>query len=139
MDVKELAREFSENLAKTEAVAAFIAAKEAFEGNQKLQAKMIEYNAQRTAIGAELSKDVAEQDKLLLERIRCRMNELYDEVAGDPAYIAFADAQNAFNEVMETVNAEISFAIFGVRPEPKSACSHDCSTCGSACHEHHNH
>ena len=137
MDVKELAREFSENLAKTDAVATFVAAKESFENNQKLQAKMVEYNAQRTAIGAELSKDVAEQDKLLLERIRARMNELYDEIAGDPEYLAFAEAQEAFNEVMEIVNAEISFAIFGIRPEPKGSCTHDCSSCSSHCHDHH--
>ena len=83
MDVKELAREFAENLAKTDAVVAFLAAKEKFENNQKLQGKMVEYNAQRTAIGAEMSKDVEEQDKLLLDRIRGRMNELYEEIAGE--------------------------------------------------------
>ena len=135
MEVKELAREFAENLAKTDAVVAFLAAKEKFENNQKLQGKMVEYNAQRTAIGAEMSKEIEAQDKLLLDRIRGRMNELYEEIAGDPEYLAFAEAQTAFNEVMETVNAEMSFAIFGVRPEPK--CTHDCSTCGSHCHDHH--
>ena len=134
MEVKELAREFAENLAKTDAVVAFLAAKEKFENNQTLQGKMVEYNAQRSAIGAELSKNVEEQDKLLLERIRGRMNELYEEVASDPEYLAFAEAQTAFNEVMETVNAEMTYAIFGVLPEPK--CTHDCSTCGSHCHDH---
>jgi cell fate (sporulation/competence/biofilm development) regulator YlbF (YheA/YmcA/DUF963 family) len=126
----ELAHALGEEIAKSEEIKNLEAAKEAFQTDADLQAKMSEYEADRMLLGQEFSKDSGEIDERAVADLRARIDELTAEITKNPNYIVFSEAQNAMNALMAEVNAEIKFCITGERP---STCTHDCSTC-SGCH-----
>ena len=126
----ELAHALGEEIAKSEEIKTLDAAKKAFDENEALQGKMNEYNAERLLLGEEFTKENDAQDQIAIANLRARIEELSREISQDPLYIAFAEAQRAMNELMESVNGEIKYCITGERP---SKCTHDCSTC-SGCH-----
>lgn len=123
----ELAHALGEEIAKSEEIKNLEAAKEAYERDAELQAKMSEYEADRQLLGHEFSKDTKDADEKAIADLRARIEELTKEICASDIYVKFANAQNAMNELMNSVNAEIKYCITGERP---SACTHDCSTCG---------
>lgn len=127
----ELAHSLGEEIAKSEEIKNLVAAKSAFDSSAELQAKMSEYEAERVLLGQEFSKDASEADEIAIANLKARIDELSREISQDPLYIAFSEAQNALNELMAQVNAEIKFCITGERP---TSCTHDCSTCGGCSH-----
>ena len=127
----ELAHMLGDEIAKSEEIKNLNAAKEVFDGNQELQSKMREYEAERLLLGQEFAKENGEADEKAIANLKARIEELTREISAAPEYIAFAEAQKAMNDLMASVNAEIKFCITGERP---SDCTHDCSTCGGCSH-----
>ena len=127
----ELAHALGEEIAKSDEIKKLNEAKEAFDSNEELQAKMREYEAERILLGQEFSKENGEADEKAIADLKARIEELTKEISTAPEYIAFATAQKAMNDLMAEVNAEIKFCITGERP---STCTHDCSTCGGCSH-----
>ena len=123
----ELAHALGEEIAKSDEIKNLENAKNAFEMDADLQAKMSEYEADRMLLGEEFSKNADDMDQKAIADIRARMEELSAIICANEAYIAFANAQKAMNDLMAEVNGEIKFCITGERP---STCTHDCSTCG---------
>ena len=128
----ELAHALGEEIAKSDEIKNLEAAKDAFEKDAELQAKMSEYEADRMLLGEEFSKNTEDMDQKAIADIKARMEELSAVICANEIYIAFANAQKAMNDLMADVNGEIKFCITGERP---SACTHDCSTCGG-CSSH---
>ncbi|MBQ3016735.1 MAG: YlbF family regulator [Clostridia bacterium] len=128
----ELAHALGEEIAKSDEIKNLEAAKDAFEKDSELQAKMSEYEADRMLLGEEFSKNTEDMDQKAIADIKARMEELSAVICANEIYIAFANAQKAMNDLMADVNGEIKFCITGERP---SACTHDCSTCGG-CSSH---
>ena len=128
----ELAHALGEEIAKSDEIKNLEAAKDAFEMDAELQAKMSEYEADRMLLGEEFSKNTEDMDQKAIADIKARMEELSAVICANEIYIAFANAQKAMNDLMADVNGEIKFCITGERP---SACTHDCSTCGG-CSSH---
>lgn len=128
----ELAHALGDEIAKSEEIKNLEAAKDAFEKDADLQAKMSEYEADRMLLGEEFSKNTDEMDQKAIADIKARMEELGAVICANELYVAFANAQKAMNDLMAEVNNEIKFCITGERP---SACTHDCSTCGG-CSSH---
>ena len=127
----ELAHNLGEEIAKSEEIKNLEAAKKEFDEDEELQAKMREYEAERTLLAQEFSKETSEADKIAIANLKARIDELTREISKNPKYIIFAEAQKAMNDLMASVNAEIKFCITGERPE---SCTHDCSTCGGCSH-----
>lgn len=128
----ELAHALGEEIAKSDEIKNLESAKDTFERDAELQAKMSEYEAQRFLLSQELSKETASIDEKAVADIKARVEELTREICAYENYVNFANAQKAMNELMNSVNAEIKFCITGERP---SACTHDCSSC-SGCSGH---
>lgn len=126
----ELAHALGEEIAKSDEIKNLEATKGVFQSDEALQNKMNEYEADRMLLGQEFAKDTSEADQKAIADLRARIQELSAEIASDPKYIAFNQAQQAMNALMAEVNAEIKFCITGERPEK---CTHDCSSC-SGCH-----
>ncbi len=126
----ELANALGMEIAKSDEIKNLEAAKSAFESNTELSEKMKEYEAERLLLGQEFAKSTDEADERAIANLRARIEELSKEISQNPLYIAFSEAQNAMNNLMASVNAEIKFCITGERPVE---CTHDCSTC-SGCH-----
>ena len=126
----ELAHALGEEIAKSDEIKNLEATKGVFQSDEALQNKMNEYEADRMLLGQEFAKDTSEADQKAIADLRARIQELSAEIASDPKYIAFNQAQQAMNALMAEVNAEIKFCITGERP---AECTHDCSTC-KGCH-----
>jgi len=127
----ELAHMLGEEIAKSEEIKNLNAAKDAFDSDAELQEKMREYEAERLLLGQEYAKVDGEADEKAIANLKARVEELTKEISTAPKYIEFANAQNAMNDLMASVNAEIKFCITGERP---TTCTHDCSTCGGCSH-----
>lgn len=123
----ELAHALGDEIAKSEEMKNLAAAKDAYDKDAALQAKMSEYEAERRLLGQEFSKETDDIDQKAVADLRARIDELTKEICASEIYVAFANAQNAVNELMNSVNAEIKYCITGERPVE---CTHDCSTCG---------
>jgi len=130
MKVIELAKALGEGIAEDPTLIAYDEAKAAFEADKLLGEQMTEYNTHRTCLAAEFNKDLAMQDKDVIESLKAKMDELSHTINQNENYTRFAAAQNAVNDLMQRINATISYYAFGVEP---SNCTHDCSTCGG-CH-----
>ena len=127
----ELAHNLGEEIAKSEEIKNLNRTKDAFDSDEALQAKMREYEAERLLLGQEFAKENGEADEKAIANLKARIEELTAEISASAAYIEFANAQKAMNDLMAEVNAEIKFCITGERP---STCTHDCSTCGGCSH-----
>ena len=127
----ELAHTLGEEIAKSDEIKNLTAAKDAFDSDKDLQAKMSEYETERMLLGQEFAKESGEADEIAISNLKSRIEELTREISQNHKYIAFAEAQRALNSLMDSVNAEIKFCITGERP---STCTHDCSTCGGCSH-----
>ena len=127
----ELAHLLGEQIAKSEEMATLGAAKDAYDKDEALQKLLSEYEAERSLLGKEFSKETDQVDKSVVEALRARIDELTRLICANENYVNFANAQNGVNELMNSVNAEIRFCITGERP---TACTHDCSTCGGCSH-----
>lgn len=127
----ELAHALGDEIAKSEEIKNLNAAKDVFDNNEELQAKMREYEAERLLLGQEFAKENGEADEKAIANLKARIEELTKEISTSPIYIEFANAQKAMNDLMASVNAEIKFCITGERPEK---CTHDCSTCSGCSH-----
>ncbi len=127
----ELAHALGEEIAKSEEIKNLETSKKVFESDAALQAKMSEYETERKLLREEFNKSDSEDNMKAIESLKARLEELSAEITANSHYTDFANAQNALNSLMDSVNAEIKFCITGERP---STCTHDCSTCGGCAH-----
>ena len=127
----ELAHMLGEEIAKSEEIKNLEAFKKAFETDEDLQAKMREYETERMLLREEFNKSETEDNQAAIEALKKRLEELSAEITANAHYTDFANAQNALNALMDSVNSEIKFCISGERA---STCTHDCSTCGGCAH-----
>ena len=109
----ELAHALGEEIAKSAEIKNLESAKDKYDRDADLQAKMSEYEAHRQLLGQEFAKDAKDADEKAIADIRARIEELTREICQNHVYIEFANAQNAMNELMNSVNAEIKFCITG--------------------------
>lgn len=128
MTVLEYAKKLGEVIANDEVIINFNNAKKAYEENLELQHFVFEYNTQRTILGNEFQKELEDQNEELIKLVRARADELFNSIISHEDYKAFIKAQEAVNKLMNEVNSEISYHVFGERP-----CTHDCSSCSSSC------
>ena len=128
MGIFELAAELGRALKEDQRLIRLEEARAAYENDERIAKLATEYEVQQKAIQNEAMKE--ERDLALIQMIQDRIDALYDEITQSESYRALEDAQNAVNDLMNTVNSTITYHITGKEP---SACTHDCSTCGG-CH-----
>ena len=126
MSVYSLAAELGKAIKADERMIRMENAKAAYEKSEKINNLMMEYGIQQQALTA--MGDSEEIDTEAITRIQDRIDEIYAEITTDPIFKELEEAQNAVNELMESVNNTIMFNATG-----KTPCTHDCSSC-SGCH-----
>ena len=127
----ELAHALGEEIAKSEEMRLLELTTSIFDADEPLQEKMREYQTEKVLLAQEFSKEPDLADKIAIENLKNRLEELSREITANQHYTDFANAQKCVNDLMNSVNAEIKFCITGERP---SDCTHDCSTCGGCAH-----
>ena len=128
MGIFELAAELGKALKEDEKLVKLEEAKKAYDESKTLQKNLVEFEVQQKALQQEIAKE--ERDTVFIEVIQKRIDELYNLIIDDPAFVALNKAQEDVNELMNAVNTTITYNITGEMP---SSCTHDCSTCGG-CH-----
>ena len=126
MSIYALASELGKAIKADERMIRMEAAKEAYESSEKIGNLMMEDGIQQQALTTMGDSEHIDTDALT--RIQDRIDEIYAEITTDPIFKELEEAQNAVNELMESVNNTIMFNATG-----KTPCSHDCSSC-SGCH-----
>ena len=127
----ELAHALGEEIAKSEEMRLLELTKSIFDADEPLQEKMREYQTEKVLLAQEFSKEPDLADKVAIENLKNRLEELSREITANQHYTDFANAQKGVNDLMNSVNAEIKFCITGERP---STCTHDCSSCSGCSH-----
>ena len=127
MTVFELAAELGKALKADDKLVRLENAKKGYEEDKELQKMMVEYEVQQKALQGEITKP--ERDTMFIDIIQKRINELYNAIMENPAFMELNEAQAEVNELMNAVNNAITFEITGEVP----SCTHDCSTCGGGC------
>ena len=128
MGIFELAAELGKALKEDEKLVKLEEAKKAYDESKTLQKNLVEFEVQQNALQQEIAKE--ERDTVFIEVIQKRIDDLYNLIIDDPAFVALNKAQEEVNELMNAVNTTITYNITGEMP---SSCTHDCSTCGG-CH-----
>ncbi len=127
----ELAHTLGLAIAESDEIKALETAKEAYEADADLQAKLAEYETDRKLLTEAFIKEDNDEKEEAVAKLRAHMEALAAEIVVNDKYVAFTNAQAGVNALMAEVNAEIKFCITGERP---STCTHDCSTCGGCSH-----
>lgn len=130
MEIFELAKLLGEAIKKDARLIEFEEAKKEFENDAALQNAIKEYEVQQQALQTEMIKD--EKDGVTIDAINNRINDLYNAIVTNAAFVRLNQLQLEVNELMNEVNNTITCAITG--EDPKSACTHNCATCHSQCH-----
>ncbi len=126
MTIFELASALGKAIREDERMIRMEKAKAAYDSSEKIGKLMMEYSIQQQALTA--MGDSADIDTEVLTRIQDRIDEIYADITTDPIFKELDEAQNAVNELMESVNNTIMYNATGSTP-----CTHDCSSC-SGCH-----
>ncbi|MBO5269828.1 MAG: YlbF family regulator [Clostridia bacterium] len=104
-------------------------AKRAYDADEELQKLLSEYDVQQTAM-QQMAAD-PDRDTHLVDMVRARIDELYTAILARPTFGELLQAQSESSKLTEAVNNTISYMITGELPD----CSHDCASCGGACHK----
>ena len=128
-DLFRLAAELGTAIKNDPRMIRFAEAKKHYEADEQLQKILQEYDVQQAAL-QQMATD-PDRDTHLVDMVQSRINELYEAILARPAFGELLRAQEESGKLMEAVNNTISYMITGELPE----CSHDCSTCGGACHK----
>ncbi len=122
----EIAAQLGRAIAESEVYKKFLEAKEAYDHNDDLNRKIMEYSVQQRALQETATSP--DRDETVMNQIQARIDVLYEEICNDASFNAVNEAQEAVNVLMNEVNETITYNITG-----QKACTHDCSTC-SGCH-----
>jgi len=128
MDIFEMATALGDALKQDEKLVALEAARKNYMEDRQLQALVIEYEVQQTAMQKEASRG-EDYDTHLIDMIQNRINELYEAITKNETYLALEKAQEEVNALMNKINGIITARITGQEP----GCTHNCATCGG-CH-----
>ena len=107
---------------------------EDYEHSEELNALIGEYNAQQNLLADAYAKGDELTDEVRTA-IQNRIDALYEQIVNHPVYVAYVEAKNAFDAIMQRVFAIVSNSANGEDPNTTDyhACTGSCSTCGG-CH-----
>ena len=102
--------------------------------NKVLQDAIGDFNLARLNLNNELGKEKADDAKVA--KFNQDVQDAYDAVTQNPGMIAYYDAKEEVDKLMNYVLAILNGTVNGSDPdeiEEPDDCTHDCSTCGG-CH-----
>ncbi len=132
MDIIEKARELGKLIQQEESYIALQKAQADADADMELQNLIGDFNMKRMSINNEASKKDKDSDKLAL--LNSQMREDYSKIMSNKNMIAYNEAKDAFDMVVNRVLAIVQQSAEGADPETAdystSSCSGSCSTCG---------
>ncbi len=125
--IKELAIALGQAIKEDERVKKMDELNAKYSANEKLCAAVDEYNALTQTL-TELYQNT-ERDEVAMDKVHSRLLVLYKTIYDNPLMIEYHAAQKAVDDLMHSVNDEITYQVTGQLP-----CSCDCGSCNHHCH-----
>lgn len=133
MDVIELTRTLGKKIQQEEAFVRYQLAKQNADNDPELQKIIAQFDEKRTALSEEGEKDDDEKDTAKIQQISREMRRCYGEIMSNSSMIAYNEAKDGFDVLMNRISAIIQKSFEGEDPETADyspACSGSCATCG---------
>ena len=135
MDVIEKARELGALIQEDARYINYCVARDANDNDAELQKKIGEFNLLRLNLNTEMSKEERNMDKL--KEIDNQIKEKYQEIMQSENMIAYNNAKDKLDEMLNMINNIITASANGEDPKTCDAlpptCSGSCASC-SGCH-----
>ena len=132
MDIIQMAREMGMAIQKDENYLALMKAKDLIDNDPTLQKQISEFNLKKMSLNQELGKEEKDQSKLAsLDR---EIKEIYNSIIGNENMIAFNQAKQAIDTMMNQVSQILMLSVNGEDPDTElSSGTGSCSSC-AGCH-----
>lgn len=136
MSVIEKARELGKALQEDERYVKYLEAKKQNDTDTELQNMIGEFNMKRMQLNQEMQKE--DKDEAAMQSLNNELTELYNKVMANQNMVAFSEAQQEMDKVLQSVQYIITCSANGEDPmtcpeEEPHNCSGSCSSCGG-CH-----
>lgn len=131
MDIIEQARELGRAIQKEESFINLHKVQAKADADTELQKYIGEFNLKRMQINDEASKKDRDQEKLTA--LNKEMREVYSQIMSNENMLAYNEAKEAFDKVLNRVMAIVQQSAEGIDPEIadyNESCRGSCSTCG---------
>ncbi len=133
MDIIELTRALGKKIQREETFVKYQVAKQNADNDAELQKIINEFSEKRSALSEETDKEQDARDNEKIQQISREMRRAYGEIMSNASMIAYNDAKDALDVIMNRVSAIIQKTFEGEDPETADyspACTGSCATCG---------
>lgn len=135
MDIIEMTRELCRELQKDERFITLQMVQQKADADAELQSLIGDFNIKRMAIQNEASKENRSDEKL--QQLNADLRQSYETVMQNPNMIAYNEAKDALDALLQRINAIISQCAEGGDPDTAdydpNSCGGNCGSC-SGCH-----
>lgn len=136
MNVIEMTRELGKTIQEDERYKKYMEACTVNDTDTEIQNQIGKFNQLRSELSIEMQKPDKDAEKMTA--LDNEIKELYGEIMAMPKMVAFNEAKEAMDKMLESVNYIISMAANGEDPatcpeEAPHSCGGNCGSCGG-CH-----
>ena len=135
MTIIEMAREMGKLIQQSDEYKALMEARTASDNDEELQKQIGEFNLVRMKMEIESSKPEPDQDKV--NELNEQLMSIYTAVMESEHMVAFNNAKDVVDHLMNHVTAILTAAVNGEDPDSYDpdavSCTGDCCSCGG-CH-----
>ena len=134
MDLIKQAREMGKAIQASEEYANLKKAQDVNDNDAGLQDLIGQFNLKRLELNNLLADDNKDQEKV--NKANADLRQLYQDVMNNPNMVAYNEARNAMDMLMNQVTTILSMCVNGEDPDtcdPAPSCTGSCATCGG-CH-----
>lgn len=132
MDVIEMTRQLGVAIQQDSRFTEYVRAKEANDNDNELQTAIGDFNLNRQQLSIEMNKSRDEKDAKKIGELNKSMQELYGTIMGNKSMIEYNAAKQAFDMLIQQVNAIINASANGEDPltcDTDAGCGGSCSSC----------
>ena len=134
MDVIELTRQLGHALQADERYLKMDEARKNSDADEKLQELIGQFNLKRLALNNEASAEKPDNEKV--QKMNQELRSIYAQVMQNPNMIAYNEAKQGVDELLQRISAIISQSADGEDQDTADyvpSCGGDCSGCGGSC------
>ncbi len=130
MDIIDLTRKLGKLIQEDERYIKLQITQQNSDNDAELQKLIGDFNLKRMSINTEASKD--ERDENKIKKLNDELRELYSEIMQNETMIAYNEAKQEFDVLLNRINSIIIQSAQGEDPETadyQESCSGSCSSC----------
>lgn len=135
MDIIQMTRELAKAIQQDERYIKLCITRDNNDNDEHLQEMIGAFNLKRVELNQEAARPDKDQDKL--NKLNEDIRDMYREIMENPNMIAFNEAKQEIDNMMNFINQILVLSVNGEDPdciEQQSGCTGSCSTCAGCQH-----